>query len=165
MMPFQSGLDRLIRTAYRIGFPLARRWWRWRGTRHVGALVAIWVDGELLLVRNSYRRALSMPGGGVRRNETPRQAAARELREEIGLSITPGLLQPAGLFEGVWDCRREQVHVFGLTLAAKPDLNLDRRETIDAIWFDRHNAVTADTTPAVQAYLDSLTKPDATDRR
>jgi hypothetical protein len=41
---------------------------------------------DLLLVRSSYRSGWHWPGGGVRRGETPKEAARRELTEEIGLS-------------------------------------------------------------------------------
>ena len=72
------------RTAYRIGFPLARIWWRVRRQRHEGALVAVHVGPALLLVRSSYRIAWNFPGGTIRRGETPEMAARRELAEEIG---------------------------------------------------------------------------------
>lgn len=43
--------------------------------------------GELLLVRNSYGASelFVLPGGGIRRGETPQAAAAREVREEAGV--------------------------------------------------------------------------------
>ena len=58
------------RTAYRLGFPLARIWWRLRRQRHEGALVAVHVGPALLLVRSSYRIAWNFPGGTIRRGET-----------------------------------------------------------------------------------------------
>jgi 8-oxo-dGTP diphosphatase len=44
-------LDAAWRTAYRVGFPLARIWWRLRHQQHEGALVAVYVGQALLLVR------------------------------------------------------------------------------------------------------------------
>src|SRR5271155_839318 len=44
-------------TAYRLGFPLARIWWRMRRQRHEGALVAVHIGQALLLLRSSYRIA------------------------------------------------------------------------------------------------------------
>ena len=55
--------DRAWQTIYRLAFPLARRWWRLRGQDHQGALVAVWVDQALLLVRSSYRTEWNFPGG------------------------------------------------------------------------------------------------------
>lgn len=67
--------DRAWRLAYRVGFALARTWWNLRRPAHEGALVAIWVEARLLLVRSSYRRAWNLPGGGIRPTETPEAAA------------------------------------------------------------------------------------------
>jgi len=44
-------------------------------------------DGRVLLVRPSYKPGWEIPGGYIQPNETPTEAAAREVLEEIG--ITP----------------------------------------------------------------------------
>jgi 8-oxo-dGTP diphosphatase len=58
-----------------------------------GALVAIWWQGRVLLVETSYRRELSLPGGGIEAGETPLQAAIRELEEEVVIQVAPQELQ------------------------------------------------------------------------
>src|SRR5215472_3543279 len=78
--PLSSLLDFAWRTAFRLGFPLARAWWRLTRPRHAGVAVAVYVGDALLLVRPSYRAGWHFPGGGVRRGETPEVAARRELR-------------------------------------------------------------------------------------
>ena len=64
-------LDAAWRLAFRLGFPVARVWWRLRRARHEGALVAVYVGRALLLVRSSYRVEWGFPGGSVKRGETP----------------------------------------------------------------------------------------------
>jgi 8-oxo-dGTP diphosphatase len=44
-------------------------------------------DGAVLLVRQSYRNGWGVPGGLLKRGETPEDAARREVLEEVGLRI------------------------------------------------------------------------------
>ena len=125
--------DATWRLAYRVGFPLARLWWRLRQQPHQGALVAVYVDDDLLLLRSSYRREWNLPGGGVGPGETPGDAARRELREEIGLSVDE--LALVHVVSGIWDGRPDQVHVHELRLSSLPPLTLDNREIIESRLF------------------------------
>jgi ADP-ribose pyrophosphatase YjhB (NUDIX family) len=55
----------------------------------VGVRAACFDDqGRLFLVRHSYIPGWHMPGGGVERWETVRQAIAKEIREEGNLELT-----------------------------------------------------------------------------
>jgi len=91
-------------------------------------VVAVYVGPQLLLVYTSYQAGWQLPGGGVRRGETPEDAARRELGEEIGLATSA--LFPAGVACGNWDGRRDRVHFFELQLVELPKLQLDNREII-----------------------------------
>ncbi len=54
----------------------------------VGAMCVVRrTDGALLLVRHSYRPGWGFPGGLLKRGERPADAAAREMNEEIGLTL------------------------------------------------------------------------------
>jgi 8-oxo-dGTP diphosphatase len=147
-----SLLDTAWQTMFRLGFPLARIWWRLRRQRHEGALVAIYVGQALLLVRPSYRVAWTFPGGGVERGEVPEAAARRELAEEIGLA--PRELSPAGSACGDWDGRRDKVHFFELRLDRMPQLRLDNREIIAARLVSQSDLPGMALTGPVVAYLE-----------
>jgi 8-oxo-dGTP pyrophosphatase MutT (NUDIX family) len=45
---------------------------------------------RLLVLEPPYKSTWDIPGGMVERDESPRLAAQREVREEIGLSVEPG---------------------------------------------------------------------------
>ena len=95
-------------------------------------MAAVWLEGRVLAVQPSYRANLSWHGGGVRRGEEPREAARRELREELGLEVAPGDLVLARETVAEWDFRREHVRVFELRLRAESVLRIDNREVVAA---------------------------------
>jgi 8-oxo-dGTP diphosphatase len=147
-------MDRFWRVAYRVGFRAARLWWRLRRPDHDGAVVAVWLGGRILAVQQSYRTNPSWPGGGIRRGEQPREAARRELREELGLEVGPEDLVFAREMVVDWDFRRDHVRVFELCLRAEPVLRIDNREIV-AARFVEPQALLAEAVlpPFIGAYL------------
>ncbi len=56
--------------------------------KHIGALVLIFnKNQQLLIVKPTYKEGWSIPGGGVDDNESPKIAAVREIKEELGLDL------------------------------------------------------------------------------
>ena len=47
-----------------------RVYWTVRRPHTHGSLVAMWFNGQILLVKNSYVRYFSLPGGYVKRGES-----------------------------------------------------------------------------------------------
>jgi ADP-ribose pyrophosphatase YjhB (NUDIX family) len=48
--------------------------------------------GRILLVKPTYKPAWAWPGGYLEAGETPHEGCARELAEELGLTLAPGRL-------------------------------------------------------------------------
>ena len=75
----------------RAGSPFLQLWWRLRRPTTFGVKALLrHADGRFLVVRHSYAdtRRWALPGGGYKPSrETPAQAAAREVHEELGLAV------------------------------------------------------------------------------
>jgi 8-oxo-dGTP diphosphatase len=146
--------DRLWQLAYALAYRLLLLWWIVRRPAHRGALVALWHDGEILVLRSSYRPGWSLPGGGIARGESAREAASRELREEIGIEVDAASLHEAQALELTWEHRRDHTTIFELILASRPVLRLDNREIVGAA-FRAPNAIAPDeVAPHVAHYLE-----------
>ncbi len=148
--------DRFWQTAYRVAFRAARLWWRLRRPAHDGAVAAVWLRGRVLTVRQSYRSNSCWPGGGIRSGEEPREAARRELREELGLEVSPGDLVFAREMAVEWDYRQERVSIFEVHLRAEPELRIDNREVLGARFVDPQALLAErDLPPYIRAYLEA----------
>lgn len=65
------------------------------GERHVAA-VAVRHEGKLLMGRRRDNNLWTNPGGHVEKGESPRAAAAREVKEEAGIHVDPADLVHLG---------------------------------------------------------------------
>jgi 8-oxo-dGTP diphosphatase len=155
-------LDGLVRVAYRCAYWCARGWWFVRRPRTRGAAVAVWSDGHVLLVKTSYRRHYSLPGGFVKRNEAPERAASRELMEEVGLSV------PAENLVAVWEGTEAFEHhhdtltIFeapGALRGSTPQLHANGRELVWIGWKTAEESRALLLLPHVRRYLDARAPP------
>ena len=79
-------VDFLLRPVTTTGHQLLKAGWFFRRPRTYGAhAFALTPERKLILVKLRYASGWRLPGGGHEADEDPRDAALRELREEIGL--------------------------------------------------------------------------------
>jgi 8-oxo-dGTP pyrophosphatase MutT (NUDIX family) len=145
--------EALTRVAYRGAYSLAMAYWFVRRPDTLGVFVAVWCGPRVLLLQNSYKRDFSMPGGGAHRGESPEQTGARELREEVGLTVEPSGLRPAFEVTHTWEYKRDHVHFLELEVDTEPPLAIDRREVVWAGFIDQDAALRLPVSPTVRAYL------------
>ena len=148
-------LDRLVQLAYKGAYRLMRVYWAVRRPTTHGALVAVWHEGEILLVKNSYLHYFSLPGGYLRSGETGRMAAIRELREEVGLVATEEDLELALDETHDWDGKRDHVEIYWLAVTHRPVVKIDHREVVAAGWFTPERALQLELFPKLRAVIET----------
>ena len=75
----------------------------------------------------------NLPGGGIKKNETKKEAAIRELEEEVGISIKR--LKYVGNFETTQEYKNDNVYCY-LVYIKEEKFLIDKKEVVEACWFD-----------------------------
>lgn len=147
-------IDACFRLAYRVAYQGARVYWRLLRPKNHGALVAMWHDGKVLLVQNSYLNYMSLPGGYVRASESAEEAAVRELREEVGLTVEKERLTLALDHEHMWEGRQDHVVIFELSVEEPPSIQIDNREVVRAEWLTPEEALSRNLFPPLRTVVE-----------
>jgi 8-oxo-dGTP diphosphatase len=99
-----------------------------------GALTAVWVDRRILIVRNSYNNYCTLPGGRLNRGESYARAAARELKEETGISVEASQLETVRQERIRRPFGSSRVEIFKIDLPKVPSVVLDPVEIAEYRW-------------------------------
>lgn len=81
------------------------------GTRSEGAQAIVLKDGQVLLIRTTYRPHWEFPGGKARKGEAPEMAAVRETKEEAYVFIRK-LERKLGVYTQENLRRKVTIHVY-----------------------------------------------------
>jgi 8-oxo-dGTP pyrophosphatase MutT (NUDIX family) len=137
------------RVGYRLAFRALQVVWFVTRPQKEGVKCLVTDGDRVLLVRHTYgRRSWDVPGGAMKRRESPVTAAHREMSEELGLDGAQWA--EIGEVRGRLDHRRDIIHCFRAELSA-PALTLDRAELETAQWFPR-----ADLPDDLAPYVDEI---------
>ena len=136
--------------AFWIGWPLIYLYLRFsRRTR----LIVVSKDQALLVKNWLAPNEWSLPGGGMRLGEKPAAAAARELKEETGLVISPDQLKPLQQKQSTAHGLRFFYHCFLVDLKAAEDIKKRSLDITDAAWFSKENLIKQRLAPDTQNIL------------
>ena len=150
-----SLLDALFRIALWIAYRILLVVWFVFRPRRRGVFIAVWHDGRVLAIRNSYRDWLGLPAGGLRRGETPEQAGRRELAEEVGIAAAPGALRFVCEIPTTFEWKRDRCSFFEIHLDAPIEAHVDHREVVWAGFVTPAEALAAHLAPPVRTYLEA----------
>lgn len=116
------------------GNRLFRAYCRVRQPSRKGVYIAVWWEDRVLLVENSYKRAMTFPCGGVSSYETPLEGAIRELQEEVGIVADASRFRQLSDFVLYHDHIYDHVFPFELQFDSEPQISVDNREVTLAVF-------------------------------
>ena len=121
-----------------------------------GVNVVLRQGQHFLLVKNSYRKRLSFPGGYVKSGESPKDAAVREVAEEMGLAISPNQLKHARQYRLAVHFKRETIDIYEMEIGRKTTFTIDNREVVWAGFMTTETALANVLCAPAKYYLEDL---------
>ncbi len=100
-------------------------------------------EGQLLVVKSGYKSYWSLPGGWIDKGETPRQAAIREVQEEINYSISESDIDLSRVIHRRSSAVTTYQFVFSLnqSIAAGTSFDLQVAEIDEYAWVSRDDVL------------------------
>lgn len=110
--------------------------------------IVVMVDDEVLLVKGWLGSGQwQLPGGGVHSRELPAVAACRELKEEVGVTVTPDTLKLLYQDEVRQTGLRYKYYCYALKLKHKPAVRRRGFEITNIAWLPLTSVAKKDLTP------------------
>jgi ADP-ribose pyrophosphatase YjhB (NUDIX family) len=126
----------MISIIYKSVYAFLRIYWFIFRPKTQGVTCLILSGDELLLIRHTYgRSAWTLSGGGLKKNETKEEAVKREVKEELGLNITPEYI---GEFTHNPEHKIDTVFCF-VARTEKREPQIDHLEIKEAKWWNLNN--------------------------
>ncbi|MBI5732685.1 NUDIX domain-containing protein [Candidatus Jorgensenbacteria bacterium] len=118
---------------YRIAWPIRKAYWFAFRPHTKGVKCLLQYGDEVLLIRNTYGRMhWTLPGGGVKKMESPECGIVREVEEEVGIKLDA--VKSLGQYWNTCEYKRDQVFCFYARVASRI-FCIDGNEVGEACWF------------------------------
>ncbi len=129
-----------IHIAYKIIKKPILWYWKIFKIKTYGVRVLIVSENQIILVKHWYNSLLVTPGGGIKKYETPEEAAIREVKEETGIEIKQ-LDYLLGTYSNITESKNDTVYCFVVELNKKIDLSKNKfnLEIANIYWSDIDN--------------------------
>jgi 8-oxo-dGTP pyrophosphatase MutT (NUDIX family) len=146
-------VDKALRLMLGAAHKLLKLGWFVRRPTSFGAhALALTPSGKVILVKLRYAPGWRLPGGGRKESEDPRDAALRELREEIGM-VSHGSVEHACELEETADYKRDIAALFIVRdVRYRPKWSWEIEQICEA----ELNELPADLSPRMAGWLEAL---------
>jgi len=101
--------------------------WRVTKPQTVGVRLILVREQSVMLVKHTYQNDWFLPGGGVKKGETVKEAAGREAQEEVGAELRE--LTLFGVYANFYQCKSDHIVVLfcdDFTLTGETDWEIER---------------------------------------
>jgi 8-oxo-dGTP pyrophosphatase MutT (NUDIX family) len=147
--------DMVARVFFRLAYRALLSLWFFTKPTVYGVYIAIWYNAELLIIKNSYRKRLTIPCGRIKPGEDLAEAAVRELYEEVGIKLEKSQLSFIGEYAGNFKNATDIGSFFEIDMAEMPRVHVDNREVIWAQFMSLERISKLHLNPTVGAWLDN----------
>lgn len=125
-------------------------------------IIATDVTGRICLIRHTYVKGFHLPGGGVERNETIFEAAAKELMEETGIERPIKDLKLIGFYSNEPSFKGDHIALFHIE-NCKAIENFKNHEIAECVFVNTAN-LPKDTTRATRERIAEFEKQEFTNK-
>ena len=127
---------------------------------------------KILLIKHKKNRKWTQPGGHIENDETPEEAALREVYEETGLRVRllgerfpreEDFIRPLGIQKNKRTMQDGEMHmhvdiIYAAVASLDNKLKLNREESSDIGWFSREDLEHIDCFPDIKITMDYILK-------
>ncbi len=115
-------------------------------------------DGKILLTRDPRTPEYwELPGGRLNIDESPEEGLVRELREELGITVSIGEVAFLKQFlQGTEEAKRALVIVYSATVPADAELTVDPKEICEVGWFSQQDIASLKLFPEYKEALEKF---------
>ncbi len=118
-----------------------------------GVYIAVWAEGKILIIKNSYKSYFTLPCGGIKKDESAELAAVRELYEEVNIQTSTNDLRFVSSFLSFFESMHDHINLYELHLDKTPEFTIDNREVIWGKFITPEKVLEMDLFPVVHNYL------------
>jgi 8-oxo-dGTP pyrophosphatase MutT (NUDIX family) len=137
---------RLLSIIYRILYPVAKTFWFIFRPKTFGVRCLIECNGRLLFICQTYGAVQwTIPGGGIKKKETPEAAIQREVKEEVGILLSE--IYFLGKFINTEEYKIDTVYCYFGKIKTS-NLEVDKSEVRRTNWFPWNNLPEQQSVPA-----------------
>jgi len=147
--------NRIAQVCCRLAYRALLSLWFFTRPTVRGVYIAVWYQGQLLIIKNSYKKRFTIPCGRIKRGEDSAAAAVRELYEEVGIAVGKSRLKPIGEYTAKYKYAWDVGKFFEIEMTELPAVCVDNREVVQAQFMSLDQVLKLQLSPTVTAWLNS----------